>query len=711
MSLPSDYVQLEYIESNGTQYIDTLFQPSKAYGRIQVKFVTLAIGTYYYQYRLAGSYGDSNRYPQLYLGLPTTYIGVGDRDISTGITQTVNVINELDVSFGNGAILYTFNGTAVNLSYSGTSQVAKNVYLFADNEDTMGPAYYCLAKMYYFKIWDGDTLVRDFVPCVNQNNIAGMYDLVNSRFYPSNSNSNFIAGPKKNNTGMPILPTNYTQLEYIKGNGSCYINTGVSFTSSDYSNIRFVVDGIVGTASNGWPVQGAGNASSIHFGCGNNTRNIWYADGYSDINTNVAYTEDRCTFDLDLVNRKFSVKEYSDDNYLINSNITLTSPSHGNTLFLLAYCDNGSAMCNTWTVYRSQIYRSGILIRDFIPCINPSNIIGMYDIVNNVFYSPQGTGSPVAGPEYLFSITKLTQLDGTEIVDISEDTINPSIVLRGKIGCRKDGKLFEGTMSGASSKIKVNTDPNASVTAVSGGTTITGTADGYGVCYLDAGIGTWNITTQGTSGTATGSATINSDTLNRSISVPIEPPKTVTITGQGRQDICYVAINGQQYITATSVQVPSHSIITLFIGYSHGFIIVDGDTVSSAGGSYDLEVTDNVNIYINAESFNEEITVIMNKCLLNITGKGDLERCYIVANDTRYYNNLPQTVLISKNTAFAAYVRGGADFSLAVNGVAQVEGMLVSITATKDTDGIINATLSYLSARIGSIEITGDCHV
>ena len=34
-----------------------------------------------------------------------------------------------------------------------------------------------------------------------------------------------------------------------------------------------------------------------------------------------------------------------------------------------------------------------------IPCKNPSNEIGMYDLVNDVFYSNAGTGSFIAGAE------------------------------------------------------------------------------------------------------------------------------------------------------------------------------------------------------------------------------------------------------------------------------------------------------------------------
>ena len=40
------------------------------------------------------------------------------------------------------------------------------------------------AKIYYCKIWNGDTLVRDLIPCYrNNDSVVGMYDLVNNVFY------------------------------------------------------------------------------------------------------------------------------------------------------------------------------------------------------------------------------------------------------------------------------------------------------------------------------------------------------------------------------------------------------------------------------------------------------------------------------------------------------------------------------------------------
>jgi hypothetical protein len=48
-------------------------------------------------------------------------------------------------------------------------------------------------------------------------------------------------------------------------------------------------------------------------------------------------------------------------------------------------------------VYSCQVYDNGTLVRDLVPCINPSSVVGMYDIVNDVFYSSANNYNFTAG--------------------------------------------------------------------------------------------------------------------------------------------------------------------------------------------------------------------------------------------------------------------------------------------------------------------------
>ena len=50
-------------------------------------------------------------------------------------------------------------------------------------------------KLYSFKLWDGDNLIRDMTPVKrNYDGAIGMYDAVNKKFYANAGTGTFIGG-------------------------------------------------------------------------------------------------------------------------------------------------------------------------------------------------------------------------------------------------------------------------------------------------------------------------------------------------------------------------------------------------------------------------------------------------------------------------------------------------------------------------------------
>lgn len=47
-------------------------------------------------------------------------------------------------------------------------------------------------------------------------------------------------------------------------------------------------------------------------------------------------------------------------------------------------------------VYSLKLYKGGVLVRDFVPCINPSNEYGLFDILNQQFYG-SANSTPFTG--------------------------------------------------------------------------------------------------------------------------------------------------------------------------------------------------------------------------------------------------------------------------------------------------------------------------
>ena len=180
--LPNEYKELDYIESTGTQYIDTGYKPS-----INTSFETIfstktsTSDTNLFGSRNAGNNQDytvwintsSNK--GIALHFPITQNNAKD----TRWVYTENIIDtptKLLVTPENikvnDELVYTFDDSRTEYTAN------NNAYIFTKNEngDSVLPGSF---KVYYFKIWDEGQLVREYVPCYRvSDEEAGLYDLV-----------------------------------------------------------------------------------------------------------------------------------------------------------------------------------------------------------------------------------------------------------------------------------------------------------------------------------------------------------------------------------------------------------------------------------------------------------------------------------------------------------------------------------------------------
>ena len=86
------------------------------------------------------------------------------------------------------------------------------------------------AKLYEFKIYSEDVLVRNFVPCIRKSDEEiGLYDLVTNKFFENKGTVAFTAGPEnieKRSLNFTYNYVGYEELEYIQSTGTQYIDTG-----------------------------------------------------------------------------------------------------------------------------------------------------------------------------------------------------------------------------------------------------------------------------------------------------------------------------------------------------------------------------------------------------------------------------------------------------------------------------------------------------
>lgn len=187
MGLPNGYTQLEYIQSSGTQYIDTGFKPNQN-SRVTCDFEYTSsveeqtifmsrrtsaqdqFGLFHNESGWTFRYGEGSSVDNT--------IGIMDR-ILLDINKNVATLNEVKLT----------NGTA-------TFNTNVNLMLFVRN--TNGKLNnYAIAKLYACSIYsDETTIIRNFIPCKNSSGVIGLYDTVNSQFYANAGTGTFIAGPE-----------------------------------------------------------------------------------------------------------------------------------------------------------------------------------------------------------------------------------------------------------------------------------------------------------------------------------------------------------------------------------------------------------------------------------------------------------------------------------------------------------------------------------
>ena len=200
-TLPAGYTRLEYLESTGTQYIDTNVPPTSNVGvSVRYAFTQLEAQRYIF-----GSYD-----PHFYLGINS----IGAKMVMAYGAGSGNVVLSVPVANISTNTIYAANMNMYNshmvefVGLNGPIQMAeksfsdnnRRIYLFAMHNG--GQNYLSgAARIYSMQITDGITMVRNFIPARrNSDGELGMYDTITNAFFTNAGTGNFIAGPEQSQT-------------------------------------------------------------------------------------------------------------------------------------------------------------------------------------------------------------------------------------------------------------------------------------------------------------------------------------------------------------------------------------------------------------------------------------------------------------------------------------------------------------------------------
>lgn len=181
--LPNNYLELTCIESNGTQYIDTKIKPTQEL-RVIFTFETVdpGINKCYFGSQSGSTLGDAFA---CVFGTSIETVFGGD-SVATGLVPSG--ITTIDKNKNVTTI-----GSKVVENLPATFSGAYNLFLFANNSGGIVSGLSSI-KLYSCQIYDGNVLIRDFVPCKNETDVVGLYDMVDGVFYGNAGSGSFIAG-------------------------------------------------------------------------------------------------------------------------------------------------------------------------------------------------------------------------------------------------------------------------------------------------------------------------------------------------------------------------------------------------------------------------------------------------------------------------------------------------------------------------------------
>ena len=213
--LPTEYQEVEYIESSGTQYIDTGVVATSGFEidiKINIDTVTDIMAPILYAHEPSEPY---KRNFIAYTSSKKMEIDAGDKITQTSVTlkgddviKASNVENNFYLNVNGTNYTPTVTTAASNLEYSG-----RTMHLLHGNGYDVG---YTSGKVYYCKITVDGTLVRSFVPCYRKSdNVAGLYDLINGVFYGNAGSGVFAVGADSNKyVTVVVTPGGVIPIQY-----------------------------------------------------------------------------------------------------------------------------------------------------------------------------------------------------------------------------------------------------------------------------------------------------------------------------------------------------------------------------------------------------------------------------------------------------------------------------------------------------------------
>ena len=187
--------------------------------------------------------------------------------------------------------------------------------------------------------------------------------------------------------GEPPLP--YTELEYIQGTGTQWIDTGITMTGNSKIELKYKssttsTNAICGTA---W------SAAGIFLMTYGGKYRYHYNNVFNDVQSASTFAAKVFV----MASNTISIDEVS---YTVGSIKSGSFNKHLGLFLPMTRGGNSNEGPGSGNLYYCKLYENDILVSDFIPVKRKDDgVICLYDKVSKQFLLNQGTGNFIAGPE------------------------------------------------------------------------------------------------------------------------------------------------------------------------------------------------------------------------------------------------------------------------------------------------------------------------
>ena len=265
-------------------------------------------------------------------------------------------------------------------------------------------------RIYYVKLWNGDTLLYHLKPCLDEEGIPCMYDEVSGEYFYNQGTGTF--GYKKelrdfqpvlDSNGIPCLMDNvnkkyyydkngnlfgceqddYQRVGYLEGDGNSWIDTGI------YANPQYKYELVCNDSGSGAGLR----TYERYFGVSDSTMSLRNKIG----EINFMYLNQMYAGQTIPYNQKHTIIVDKHDVYVDNQLVASASQSTDTTIFdqtVFLFDDNyHSGTSEDLKVYSFKIYNeNNELMFDGVPVLDSEGTPCMYDLVTETFFYNQGTG-------------------------------------------------------------------------------------------------------------------------------------------------------------------------------------------------------------------------------------------------------------------------------------------------------------------------------